>query len=483
MGCARTVGTGGGDRPEFVEKAGTEENRPMNEAGSFPEYDEAAVARIRNFVEATTGGRIVRFERQVRWRPAWFADVEIDGRIVALHLRGNRTGDVAIFPDLRREADVLRILHRHGIPVPEVHGYLADPPCIVMESVAGTRDLSGLPPSAQSMVGREYMTAVAAMHRIPVEAFAEAGMTVPQGAEEIALAGLNAYLPQYLRTKSRPEPLLEFTIQWIRRNVPRHRNRASFVQFDSGQFLVHGQRMTKLYDFEFSMIGDPMVDLATMGMRNTIEPLGAPLPELYRHYAEASGEPVDHGAVLFHVLQFSLLGTMQFAGTVADPRPADPHAVYLQFDLALRRSILLALSRLSGVALPELPPLPERTGINSVLIRKLADTLSGISAKDPVAEGQRTQAAELVEWVARADAHGAAMAARNMAEVGAFLGHDFADWPAAEAALEAFVLTAGPDQDPALITLLAAIEGRRLQVFGPTAIGEAALNVRLPQGV
>lgn len=455
----------------------------MTGAAGVPEYDDAAVARIRDFVEATMGGKIVRMEQQVRWRPAWFADVAVGGEIVEVHLRGDRTGDVAIFPDLKREADIIRVLHNQGIPVPEVYGCLADPPCIVMQSIKGTRDLSDLSPGAQSAVGREYMAAVAAMHKLPVEVFAEAGVHAPAGAEAITLVGLNTYMPQYLRTKKRPEPLLEFVIQWIRRNVPRHRTKASFIQFDSGQFLVHDQRMTQLYDFEFSMIGDPMVDLATMGMRNTIEPLGAPMAELFGYYAEASGEPVDHDAVLFHVLQFSLLGTMQFTGTVADPRPADPHSVYLQFDLALRRSILLAISKLAGVALPDLPPLAERTGDNTSLIRKLADTLSGIAARDPVAEGQKSQAVELIEWVGRADAYGAAMVARNVADVSAFLGQTFDAWPSAEAALETFVLAAGPDQDAALITLLASIEGRRLQVFGPTSIGEAALHVRLPQGV
>ena len=100
-----------------------------------------------------------------------------------------------------------------------------------------------------------------------------------------------------------------------------------------------------------------------------------------------------------------------------------------------------------------------------------------------MAEGQKSQAVELIEWVGRADAYGAAMVARNIADVSAFLGQDFDAWPAAEAALEMFVLAAGPDQDAALITLLGSIEGRRLQVFGPTSIGEAALHVRLPQGV
>ncbi len=304
---------------------------------------------------------------------------------------------------------------------------------------------------------------------------------LPEGAEAIALVGLGAYLPQYERTKRRPEPLIEFAIGWLRRNVPKHRTRAAFIQFDSGQFLVHDDRMTKLYDFEFSMIGDPLTDLATMGMRNSYEPLGAPLAELVRYYEEATGEPVDHDAVLFHVLQFSVLGTMQFTGTVAEPRPGDPHAVYLQFDLALRRSILLALSRLAGVALPELPPLPEARGDNAALIAKLTDTVAGITAATPIDDAQKAQAAELIEWVARADSVGGAVVARDVADVAAFLGRDFADWPAAAQALEACVRTAGADEDAALIRLLATIEGRRLQVFGPTSIGVAAQNVVLPQ--
>lgn len=453
----------------------------MTDIVGVPDYDDAAVERIRAHVEAVTGGKIVRMERQVRWRPAWFADVEKDGEIIPLHLRGDRAGDVAIFPELKRESDIIELLYEHGIPVPQVHGYLADPPCIVMESILGSRDFSGLSPETKRKVGRDYMNAVAAMHKLPVELFVKAGVHLPKGAEDIALVGLNAYMPHYERTKRRPEPMLEFAISWLRRNVSKNRDKASFIQFDSGQYLVHDDAMTKLFDFEFGMIGDPLVDLATMGMRNSYEPLGAPLPELVRYYEEAMGEPVDHDAILYHVLQFSILGTMQFTGTVADPRPGDPHSVYLQFDLSLRRSILLALSQLAGVALPELPPLEEKDGDNLVLIRKLADTVAGIAPEDAVAEGNKAQAVELIEWVGRADTYGAAMVQQNIADVTAFLGTSFPSWAAASKALEDFVLTAGPEQDAALITLFGKIEGRRLQVFGPTSIGAAALDVVMPQ--
>lgn len=453
----------------------------MSSTNGDPAYSDDALARIHRVVEEAVGGRIISSQRQVRWRPAWFVEVAKDGATETIHLRGDRGGNVAIFPDLKREADIIEVLYNNGIPVPQIHAYVAEPPCIVMESIKGTRDLSDLSDEEKRNVGREYMKAVAAMHALPLEPFVAIGMDLPDDAQGIALVGLEAYMPQYRRTKARPEPLIEFVIKWIRRNVPRHRDKASFIQFDSGQFLVEDGKMTKLYDFEFSMIGDPMVDLATMGMRNTIEPLGAPLPELIQYYEAASGQPVDHDAILFHVLQFSLLGTMQFTGTVASPEPADPHSVYLQFDLALRRSILLALSKLADVPLPDLPELPKRKGDNAALMAKLADTVRLITPSDELAASQKAQALELVEWAERADAYRAEVVRQDIVDVTQLMGEYFADWPSAEAALERRVLEAGPDEDMALIQLIARIEGRRLQVFGPTSIGEAALNVRLPQ--
>jgi aminoglycoside phosphotransferase (APT) family kinase protein len=454
----------------------------MADAGTTPEYDDAAIARMRGFVEHVTGGTIVRMDRQVRWRPAWFVDIAREGETIKLHLRGDRTGNVSIFPDLKREADMIAELYDRGIAVPKIHGYCADPPCIVMDALAGTRDFSGLDENERADVGRAYMASVAKMHNLPLDGFIAAGVEKPEGAEDIALVGLNAYLPHYRKTKSRPEPLLEFIIGWLRRNVPKHRTNASFIQFDSGQYLVAEGKVTGLYDFEFSMIGDPMTDIATMGMRNSYEPLGASLADMCRFYEEAGGGPIDHDAVRFHVLVFSTLGAMQFAGTVGEPHPGDPHAVYLEFDLALRRSILLALSAVSGFAIPDVAPLAEREhGPQAVTLRKLADTLAAITPASEVDGAHKAQALQLVEWMARADALGAEIESLNLADVEAYLGRDFADLDAAEAALEDHINSAAPETDEAQFSLLAKLEGRRLQQFGSTAIGSSAQHVVLPQ--
>lgn len=448
---------------------------------SEPDYGEAGEAKLRAFVEAQMGGRIVSITRQVRWRPAWFVDVQRDGELLHLHLRGDRGGDVAIFPELKRESDVIEVLGTQGVMVPRIYGFCVDPPCILMDALPGSRNVKEAASDAErSDIAREYMAQVAKMHEAPLPPFIAKGLHLPQGAQEIALVGLEAYLPLYHRTKSRPEPMLEFVMAWIRRNVPTHRTQAAFVQFDSGQFHFQDGKLTGLYDFEFSMIGDPMVDIATMRMRNSVEPLGDDLRVLCRHYEEFSGQKVDHEVVDFHTLLFATLGAMQFTGTVGVPRPGDAHSVYLEFDLALRQVILLALSTLMGVALaPEPPPTP-RVGDNAALLAKLADTIERIETPSKFEQSKKESAAQLIEWLLRSDALGDEMRQRDLADISALLGQSFHELPQAQAALEAFVLSAGPEHDLRLLHLFSAMEGRRLQLFGPTKIGHSAMHVCMP---
>lgn len=443
-------------------------------------YGTAEEAGLRAFVEALTGGTIVRMERQDRWRPAWFADVETETGLLKLHLRGDRGGDVAIFPDLEREAKVMRVLGEHGVPVPRIHGYCQDPPCIVMDAIAGTRDmkLAGSD-EARASIGREFMKAMATMHMAPLEPFVAQGVHRPETPKDIALVGLEAYLPLYRRTKAKPEPLLEFAIGWMQRNVPPGRAQASFVQFDCGQFHFDAGKLTGLYDFEFSMIADPMVDFATMGMRDSVEPLGTPLAELIRHYEEYTGKPVDHYAIDYYVLQFATLGTMQFTGTVADPKPNDVHSVYIEWDLSLRQCILLALSKLAGVAADPLPPFRETASPHHAIIAKIADTVAQLPLPDAIAQTTKRQVDDLLEWLTCADIYGPEIAARDLADISVLLGRSFDDMASAEAALELYVQEAPPSADAALIRLFLAMEGRRMQTFGQTRLGTSARHVAL----
>ena len=76
---------------------------------------------------------MVTFERQERWRAAWFADLSHDGSVNHYYVRGHRGGNFRAMITLQQEADVNRVLRKHGVPVPKVHGMIDDPPAIVMD--------------------------------------------------------------------------------------------------------------------------------------------------------------------------------------------------------------------------------------------------------------------------------------------------------------------------------------------------------------
>jgi len=226
-------------------------------------------AKLRTFVEGLLGGKITAMHRLLRWRPAWNLELQRDGETLHLHIRGERGGDVSPFPELKREADILTLLGEQGVPVPRIYGLCEDPQAIVMELVPGSRDVSNAKDDAErQQVSRQWVEAMARMHQLPLQAFVEQGIELPHSAEDITLAGLRAYYPLYARNKTRAQPLAEFALGWLRRNVPQHRTRPGFVQYDSGQFLFENGQVHGLYDFEFAMIGDPLADLASARMRD-----------------------------------------------------------------------------------------------------------------------------------------------------------------------------------------------------------------------
>jgi aminoglycoside phosphotransferase (APT) family kinase protein len=437
--------------------------------------------KLRTFVENLLGGRVVDMQRLPRWRPAWNLDLERDGERLELHLRGDRGGDVSPFPDLRREADILSHLGAQGVPVPRIHGYCEDPPAILMQRVRGSRDISLAHDDAQRRdLSRQYVRAMAAMHRLPVEPFAELGIDLPQGAEQITLAGLNAYYPLYLRKKTRPEPLAEFALGWLRRNVPRHRTRPSFVQYDSGQYLFEDGRVNALYDFEFAMIGDPLADLASARMRDNYEPLGDSFAELYRYYQEVTGEAHEPDVVRYHTVLFSTVSTMQFSATVATPQPGDPHDTYIEFDIALRRVVVHALAEAMRVPI-ETPPLDIiAAGPNAALLAMLDDAVKQIEVAEGFQQTRRQTATKLIEYLGRADAMGARLRELERQDVERLLDRELRPGEEPEAALEAFVLGAGGEYDVPLLKLFMAQIERRVQVFGGTAIGASSSHIDLP---
>jgi aminoglycoside phosphotransferase (APT) family kinase protein len=90
------------------------------------------------------GARVISIARQARWRAAWLVDVERDGILLPLVVRGERGADIPMQFPLRHEMSLQRTLAEHGIPVPTVYGWIEELPAYVMARVEGQPGFDGL---------------------------------------------------------------------------------------------------------------------------------------------------------------------------------------------------------------------------------------------------------------------------------------------------------------------------------------------------
>jgi aminoglycoside phosphotransferase (APT) family kinase protein len=445
------------------------------------DFEQQREAKMRTRVEQLIGAKVVKLERQLRWRPAWFLELEkTDGEIVKVHVRGDRESDVMPFPELKREADILQVLEQQGIPVPHVYGMCEDPMAIVMSTEPGTRDVAtAASDEERRAVARQYIDAIAAMHQLPLQPFVDKGLHLPVGAEAIALSGLHAYLPLYEKHKRQPDPLIEFAMRWLRSNIPMHRNKASFIAFDAGQFLFEEGKITALYDFEFAMIGDPLTDLATMAMRQSVEPMGDEIGALCQYYAEVTGEPLDAKVMRYHHALFATVACMQFVGSTTNPQPGEPHDVYVEWDIALRRSLINVLAENIGVSISQPAPVTRGIGKHQALHTMLEDTVEKISVSDEKNQLQKTSAKRLLEYYQRLDEVDDELEQLARIDAAAILADDYSATDDVHQQMEVFVLAAGRESDACLLGYLANQVERKVQVFADTAIGFSASHVRL----
>lgn len=451
---------------------------PLPQVAAAPPTGGAEEDRLTAFVEQLTGGAVVKVKRLARWRPAWFVDVQQADGLLRLHVRGDRRSDVLPFPSLEREAGILRVLGAGGVPVPYVHGMCPDPWAIVMEAVPGVRDVTRCAESTAVAIAEEHMELLVRMHALDLAPFVALGIEEPRTPEEIGLGMLAAYLPLYERTKAAPEPLIEFAIAWVRRNVPRHRTRAAFVHWDAGQFLHDGERITALYDFETCLIGDPLMDLAALRLRHPAEPLGADLTHLFRHYEAVSEEPLDLEVLRFHTVVFALVGVMALAGPMVAPQPGSPHLEYLWWDLMQRRALVWALAECAAVAVP-LPPEPVPAPTPAArLIRMLEDSLAQLGPAAGHVRYQQQAALSLARCLSRYDEVGPSLAHDDLEEISALLGRELPDRTAADRALEEFVARVGADADEPLVTLFVRQVERQVHALEPLA--DRVAGYRLP---
>jgi hypothetical protein len=335
--------------------------------------------------------------------------------------------------------------------VPHVYGFCPDPRGIVMERCPGRTNLATAESEAERVaVLDHYVEILARMHRIDVAEAEALGLERPRTPEALGLGDLDRWERAYRRTKRRPDPMLEFTLGWLRRNVPRHRSRVALLHCDAGQFLFERGRVTALHDFELACLGDPMADFAGLRNRTLSEPLGD-LRRAVRRYEELTGEPVDLRAIDYHTVRFGLVTPLATAHVVADPPPGAELIQYLAWYLVYGRLCLEVMAHLLGLAL-EPVALPEPvTTRHSTAHAALVAMLAPKPELDPFQAYQLRAARRVAHYLKQAELLGPALEAQDRDEVAAILGHRPDSWEQADAALEAFVRRASSKADAPLL--------------------------------
>ena len=132
------------------------------------------VEEITKAVEQHFGGAVVSIERQNRWRPTWYADVERDGTTFPLVVRGDRF-DAQAYP-LRHEYIFHSLMEEREFRVPKLYGYIDEIDAILMERVPGKPDFDGVSVDDRDTIVDEYLQQMVRLHQCDPAPFIEAGI-------------------------------------------------------------------------------------------------------------------------------------------------------------------------------------------------------------------------------------------------------------------------------------------------------------------
>jgi len=447
---------------------------------------------VTEWIEKHVGGRVTAIRQLRRWRPIWRVDLEQNGSNKTVLVKSVRAWACLDY-SLKHEMQCMQILEKNDIPVPHVYGMMESPEAFAMDWVdADDRD-PGLVAQAieeKSRISAErwaaslaYMEVLARMHKIPVSEFANTEAGNPIGSEEISLAHYNRYM-KMLEDRDAVDAIMEFFTRWIRRNVPRHRNRPAFLTGDCGQFLSRGTELAAVLDVELGHIGDPMYDLACFRGRHPVENMGD-VPALYRHYQEASGERIDLPVLAYHTVVFLAQAIIGPIIAMIEKHPGGDWVEGLLQVIFIARRTLEGMGEILDVPLDDVVadielPAAHVAPVEEMAFDKLLSEIQHLPISEGFAEWQRNVLVSLPQFLLTQLRYGRWLEEEDLREVGELVGRRPADLKEADRVLKDFVEKAGPDQDVALIKLFYRRMRRQCLAFaGPDAPEDHLLFIKL----
>ena len=264
-------------------------------------------AEVIDWLGSLGQGRLVDADRRPGGarREAWFVDLERDdGSVAELFLRLDRsTADDNDDPySTTRETDVYLALQDSEIPVPRIHGVLARPQAVLSDRSVGETWFSRIrDPDEQLAVAQDFMRHLVALHRLDPASLDIPALGKPRSIPEHVREELENWRRLYAMHEIPRDPLIEFALDWLGRNVPEAVGPVVLVQGDTGpgNFLYADRKVQAILDFELAHWGDPMDDLAWLSLRAVQEPF-THFPDRIRQYAELSGTEIDEARIRYY---------------------------------------------------------------------------------------------------------------------------------------------------------------------------------------
>ena len=429
--------------------------------------DTGAESIIADWVKANLDGSVDSIATQPRWRPHWFVDVTTPEGPLRLLVRGDRVDTELVFP-LRHEMAFQNLLHRGGVPVPKVYGWIDELGAFVSDAVPGRPDLAGLGPEERDAVVDEYVRTLACIHSLDVGPFAEAGIVRASTPDGSSLVGMERFEALYRRQKVRPNPFMEFCLSWFHRHQPESHGRETPVVWDSGQFHHVDGTSVVVLDVELGHIGDPMMDLAGWRMRDSVLGFGD-FNEIYKRYEEVTGCPVDLEAIQLHHIAFTFSNALSFSHALKDPPPGSDFTTNLQWCNETNLFATEAIAEYLGVELPTVEPIEPRDSRFAPAFGHLVQILRSMETDDVPLKYQLRMAFRLSRHLLRIDEIGDAVVEADLDDMEALLGQRPECFHDGEERLERFVLAdaATGAHDVALLRLFHRQNLRAQMLNGP----------------
>lgn len=436
-------------------------------AGFDPEAFGAEWRPAFEAVEALVGGRIVAAERQARWRPVFWLEVERPGgerRRVCF--RGGRL-EQGEESTIRHEYECFRALEQNGVRVPHVYGFCEQPVGFVMERAPGRHDLATAESEAEfEAVRDEFIGILAGIHALPTDDFEAFGLRPKRTSRGLALGDSASGIARFRAHRVRPDPPIEFLIDWCERNAPPDRSENVFVTGDSGQFLFEKGRLTAMLDMELGYLGDPLADLGGLFSRDLTEKMGD-LDVAVDRYEAASGRPVDRRVVLYHAIRFALTTPLGTGLALARPHVAVEYVQYLTWYLVYARCALELVAYREGIEV-EVPEAPVETVTPwAVAHDALQDRFEAFGTKDAFQAYEADGLRRLALYLRQADRHGDDLLAKDLDDAAGLLGERPADWQARDAALSALIAANEGERDAEIVRYLVRRLLREEAVLAP----------------